>query len=338
MIGKMLSENPTIQEIVRNFYKIVIPLPAALLGSVNVYLIKGPDRNLLIDTGLKVEKCREVMFESLEKLRVDLQNTDFFITHHHADHFGLLFDLARDGSVVYIHRSDVLSIEKIASHAGLDELKHFLNMTDFPEGEPTKLMPSDVDNNYRMPRSSSLHFVTDGDELRVGDFQLLCLHTPGHTNGHICLYEPEKKFLISGDHLLGDITPSIQLRNDIDNPLEDYLNTFTTLAPMDVDLVLPGHRANFTNFKERIEQLKVHHKNRENEILATLTENGKTVYEVASQITWNIAECDGWCTVPALQKLFATGEAMAHLKYLQERGRVKKHMKGPVVIYSVEDP
>lgn len=323
-----------IQEIVRNLYKIVIPLPTALLGSVNIYFFRGPDRNLLIDTGLNVETCRKALFDSLDRLSIDRRNTDYFITHHHADHFGLLSNLASDGSVVYIHRSDIQSIEKIRSYAALDELKHFLSMTGFPEQEPRKLIPSDVENNYRIPRSCSLRRVIDGDELSIGDFRLICLHTPGHTNGHMCLYEPEKKFLISGDHLLGDITPSIQLRNDIDNPLQAYLDTFKVLASMDVDLVLPGHRSNFTNFKERIRQLKTHHDNRENEVLAALAKKDKTVYEVASQITWNIAECNGWHTVPVLQKLFATGEAMAHLKYLQEKDKVKKRMEGSVLIYS----
>jgi glyoxylase-like metal-dependent hydrolase (beta-lactamase superfamily II) len=335
MNRKRYDENPMIQEVVRNVFKIMIPLPAALLGSVNVYLVKGPDRNLLIDTGLHAEKCKKVMFDSLDKLGVNLRNTDFFITHHHADHFGLFSDLVSDESVVYIHRSDVLAIEKIGTHAALDELKNFLIIADFPEHEPRKLMPSDVGNNYRMPHSCSLRLITGGDELVIGDFRLLCLHTPGHTNGHMCLYEPEKKFLVSGDHLLGDITPSIQLRNDIENPLQDYLNTFETLAPLAVDLVLPGHRSIFTNYKERIEQLKAHHKNRENEVIAVLARNDKTAYEVASQITWSITECDGWDTVPALQKLFATGEAMAHLKYLQEKGKIQKYMKGPAMIYSL---
>jgi len=323
-----------IQEIVKNLYKIVIPLPAALLGSVNVFLFKGRNRNLLVDTGLHDEKCREALFGNLEKLSVNLENTDFFITHHHADHFGLLSHLTRDGSAVYIHRSDVISIEKIGSHAASDELRQFLSIADFPEHDPGKLIPSDVSSNYNMPRNCSVRFVTGGDELNIGDFRLLCLHTPGHTNGHMCLYEPEKKILVSGDHLLGDITPSIQLRNVTDNPLLAYLNTFEMLNLMDVELVLPGHCTNFTNFKDRIRELKAHHKIRESEILAALAESGKTVYEIASQITWNIAEYSGWDSVPLLQKLFATGEAMAHLKHLEERGVVKKCMKGPGIVYS----
>jgi len=324
----------TIQEIVENLYKIVIPLPAALLGSVNAYLIKGPDRNLLIDTGLNVEMCREAMSSALDILGVNLRNTDFFITHHHADHFGMLSALSSDASVVYIHESDAMAIQEIAGGTVLDGLRRFLIISDFPEQESGRLMPSDVENNYRMPDSCSVRFVTSGDELTIGDFRLLCLHTPGHTNGHVCLYERNKKLLISGDHLLGDITPSIQLRNDTENPLEAYLSTFGSLATLAVDLVLPGHRSNFKNYTERIEQLQKHHKNRENEVLAALTNKSKTVYEVASQITWNIAECNSWDTVSSLQKLFATGEAMAHLKYLESNGRVRKIMKGQVMVYS----
>jgi glyoxylase-like metal-dependent hydrolase (beta-lactamase superfamily II) len=324
-----------IQEVVTDLYKIVIPLPAALLGSVNSYLIKGPDRNLLVDTGLNVEKCRESMLESLGRLSVDLKKTDFFITHHHADHLGMLSALARDGSIVYINRSDFLSIEKMVSDEALDELRKFLIMSDFPEHDPRRLMPSDAADNYRMPPNSSLRFVAGGDELIIGDFQLLCLHTPGHTKGHMCLYEPKKKVFISGDHLLGDITPSIQLRNDTDNPLDAYLKALENLGQLNVQLVLPGHRSNFDNFQDRIAQLKAHHKNRENEVLAALADGCKTIYGIASQITWNIAECNGWNTVSTLQKLFATGEAMAHLKYLQEKGRIQRQVRESVIVYSV---
>jgi len=46
----------------------------------------------------------------------------------------------------------------------------------------------------------------DNDKLNVGEYKFICVETPGHTKGHICLYEPDKKILFSGDHILGNIT------------------------------------------------------------------------------------------------------------------------------------
>ena len=73
-----------------NLYRIEIPLPKNPLKALNSYLIKGDGRFLIIDTGMNREECQNAMFTALEELKVDLKKTDFFITHIHADHLGLV--------------------------------------------------------------------------------------------------------------------------------------------------------------------------------------------------------------------------------------------------------
>jgi hypothetical protein len=48
-----------------------------------------------------------------------------------------------------------------------------------------------------------------------------------------------------------------------------------------------------------------------------------SAYEVASRMTWDI-KCDSWEAFPLAQKWFATGEAIAHLRYLLEKGRIER--------------
>ena len=79
-----------IEEILPNLYRIEIPLPRNPLKYLNSYLIKGRERNLLIDTGFNQEECKTAMFEGLGKLEVNLEETDLFVTHLHADHTGLV--------------------------------------------------------------------------------------------------------------------------------------------------------------------------------------------------------------------------------------------------------
>ena len=63
------------------------PCPGTLLGSVNAYVIKGRERNLIIDPGMNLDACMQTMDEGLRQIGVDAATSDFFITHSHPDHF-----------------------------------------------------------------------------------------------------------------------------------------------------------------------------------------------------------------------------------------------------------
>ena len=87
------------EEICQNIYRIEVPLPENPLKSLNSYVIKGKDRNLVVDTGFNQKICLEAMQTGLSTLGIDLSQTDFFITHFHADHFGLVAVLGAVQSV-----------------------------------------------------------------------------------------------------------------------------------------------------------------------------------------------------------------------------------------------
>jgi glyoxylase-like metal-dependent hydrolase (beta-lactamase superfamily II) len=135
------------------------------------------------------------------------------------------------------------------------------------------------------------------------------------------LYEPDKKILVAGDHILIDITPNIQCWSDDQNPLQDYLASLDKVNDMEIDLVLPGHRRLITDHKKRIAELKEQHERRLREVLSILGGDPRTAFEVASRMTWDL-DCDSWEEFPRAQKWFATGEAIAHLRYLEKQGSI----------------
>jgi glyoxylase-like metal-dependent hydrolase (beta-lactamase superfamily II) len=149
----------------------------------------------------------------------------------------------------------------------------------------------------------------------------------------MCLYESRRKILLSGDHILSDITPNIQLWSDNGNPLKDYLSSLDKVRDMDVEMVLPGHRRVFRNCRARIDELKDHHARRAQEVLTILAQAPATAFEVASRMSWDI-DCESWEQFPVAQKWFATGEAIAHLKYLEEQGQVCRRGDQNRVVYS----
>lgn len=324
-----------IENVAENIYRIRIPLTVPLLDSMNAYVIKDPERSLIIDTGMMQTKCKDAMMAGLSQIGVDLDRADFFMTHHHGDHFGLVSLLLTPDARIYINRLEEDLVGRIASRAILADVARFIELTGFPEKDLQKLIPSKAGMEYQGEKPWPFTYVDEGDVIERGGHRLRCIVTPGHSKGHTCLYDEENRILISGDHILHNITPAIQLRSDDENPLADYLQSLRALHFLEVNLVLPGHGKTFRNCRERIEEIAGHHEERAREVLVALDRGNMTAYEVASLIPWSIVDFEGWEGVPLLQKFFATGEAFSHLKYLEERHRVKKQLQGGRLFYSL---
>jgi glyoxylase-like metal-dependent hydrolase (beta-lactamase superfamily II) len=308
------------EEIVPGLYRINVPLPGSPLKATNSYVVKGTDRCLVVDTGWNREDCMTALASGLEECGVDPKQADFLITHMHADHSGLVSTLAGEGARVYSGQADA-EIMRASTPEHWQKMIDSARKCGFPREELERAIGSHPGRRYSPNSPLNFHVLKDGDTISVGHYVFGCIETPGHTPGHICLYEPSKKTFICGDHILGDITPNITLSVEERNPLREYLMSLDKVYDLDVELVLPGHRSIFKNQKERIRELKRHHEARLKEVISILGQGRQNAFQVASQMTWDIGY-KSWGSFPSAQKLFAFGEAMAHLKYLEEAGEV----------------
>lgn len=320
-----------IEEILANLYRIEIPLPKNPLKALNSYVIRNTVRNLIVDTGWDQKECMDAMQAGLRALGVDLRKTDFFITHIHADHLGLLSRLATETSTIYFNQPEA---ERIKSVNRWNDFVDFARMNGFPEDELQAALHSHPGYKYGLKGDLPFRIVKEDDRISIGDYLFKCVETPGHTKGHLCLYEPNKKIFAAGDHILGDITPTIQLWSDDWDPLKEYLESLEKVYKLDIELVLPGHRGIIRDCKERIRELKNHHEKRLEEIVSILRKGRQNAFEVASQMSWDVIY-EAWDTFPVSQKWFATGEAIAHLKYLEEKKRIKRKIQAQKIVYSL---
>ena len=115
--------------------------------------------------------------------------------------------------------------------------------------------------------------------------------------------------------VLFDITPHIESWAYDTNSLADYMASLDKVYDLPVDLVLPGHRNFRGSLKERIDELKIHHRKRADEVLKVLGSETLNAYAIAARMSWDI-DCETWEDFPIAQRWFATGEAIAHLRYL----------------------
>jgi glyoxylase-like metal-dependent hydrolase (beta-lactamase superfamily II) len=308
-----------LEEILTNLFKLEIPLSNSPLKALNSYVIRAPEGNLVVDTGWNRANCMDTMQAGLRQLGVELRKTDFFITHLHPDHIGLVSRLATQNARIYFNQPDA---DLVKCNLRWERFINFGLANGFPGNRLQTLFYSQTGYKYRLRGQPDFVILKDGDTISVGDYLFNCVATPGHSLGHMCLHESNKKIFISGDHILGDITPIISLWSDDWDPLAEYMVSLGKVYEFDIELVLPGHRSIFGTHRQRIQELRDHHQKRIEEILSILEGGIKSAFEVASQMNWDVNYVS-WDQFPFSQKWFAMGEAVAHLKYLEGKSMVR---------------
>jgi hydroxyacylglutathione hydrolase len=166
----------------------------------NIYVL-GKEEATIVDTG--VGNRANPIFPQLAELGVMPENIkQVIITHAHHDHaMGAFLILEQANPRVFVHEDDT---KYIASSFG-----------------------------------EALVKVVEGDiiDTAIGSFMVYL--TPGHTNGSMCLYNVEKKILISGDTVFPD---GYYGRYDGESgSLDAMINSLKKLTELDCEIMLPGH-------------------------------------------------------------------------------------------------
>ena len=317
-----------IEKIYEDLYRIEIPLPDNPLVMLNSYLICSSKRNLLIDTGFNTDESKAAINSAMAAVGFSMENTDIFITHAHSDHAGLAGYLSRQNNVVYCG-----AFTAKAFKAG-NKMWDYLHEVIAQSGLDKKDFDMKIDMHIPA-KIRNMQVVFEGDILCVGRWNLRCINTSGHAPDHFCLYDEEKQFLFSGDHILAGITPNITLWDApwecADNPLMDYLENLDKIAALHIERIFPAHREIIENGYRRIQELKEHNARRIEDILEIIGNDKVTGAETASRMHWDIKS--KWIDFPPFQKLFAVGEALSHLTYLVCRGVLKKELGTDGIVY-----
>ncbi len=317
-----------VEEVAPDVFRLEIPLPRNPLRAVNAYLVRAPDRWLMVDTGMNRPECLAAVRAGLAALGVDRARTDFFITHGHSDHVGLVSELATPASRIFLHARDaaILGSRDLWRDMALAARAH-----GFPD--PENAVAKHPGRKYLFTGRPCFTEIAEGEVLACGRYRWQCLETPGHTPGHVCLYDPGSRTLVSGDHILSTITPNISGWVEGPDPLGDFLTSLDKVAAYEADVTLPAHRGVIRDHRGRIAELKAHHRARLQETLDILARGPRTAYQVASEMTWSI-DAASWDDFPVPQQWFATGEALSHLLHLEKLGQIGRSCRDGAAVFA----
>lgn len=311
-----------------DLYRIETPLPGNPLKYVNSYVIKS-SKPLIVDTSFNLGVCYLEFIRALREIGVDFRRADYFITHLHADHLGLAGRLTEE---VFMSSIDSEIASKIIDDTSMwRRVIEYFVMNGLPREDAEKIIS--LPPAIRYLSKVDFHKVEDKEILEYGDYSLQAVLTPGHTPGHMCLYDEDKKILFSGDHVLFDITPNISYWEGRE-ALEEYLKSLDKIYQLDIEVALPGHRSFKGDIRRRILEIREHHTKRLGEVVNSLRNGMKTAWQIAPSVMWEL-KYDKWDDIPVVQKWFIIGETIAHLQYLEKKKIIAREIIDGLIYYSL---
>ena len=264
--------------------RLQLPISLPGLGHVNTYALEDGDGFTLVDPGLPGEASWKALLGRMDAAGIPLARVHHvLVTHSHPDHFGGAGMLAEQTGADLVASSYFRLGWDRGDDGGEPDLEpRQLDLDDDEElserftapspwggdsgrlsGEEREVMLArrrEMFSWFRIPKPS-VH-VDDSDRLRLGGREWVGLYTPGHTNDHLCLFDPEGGVLLSGDHVLPTITPHISGLIEGD-PLRAYLESLDRVAALaGVTVVLPAHGHPFHDLPARVDAIKEHHQER----------------------------------------------------------------------------
>lgn len=250
-----------ITELMKNFFMLDLPLPVRRVKSIEkirLFLIKGDDRCLLIDTGLNEPTFEGILSAELERLGADPQKTDLFVSHMHPDHCGLSHKFKKPSTRVYASEQEAAIINRTSDDAYWTLLYNKYRAEGLSMDYET-FRASYPPSGFLPETPIDFEIIKDGDMINIGDYSFECVLLPGHGVSHACLYEKNTSVFICCDALLSDVPPILFYDEGLDDPLGAYLSSLKRLENMNISRVLPCHGDIDFDVKTRINELRQHY-------------------------------------------------------------------------------
>lgn len=288
MSERKRPEAPRGEKVLPGVWRLRLALPWPGVPHGNVWAVAADGGIVLFDSGIG-GKGRMRQFDlALGQVGFGVEDVRLLVcTHSHTDHYGLAASIVEAaGCELWMHPA----------------WEHVRLMADDPaaalenriEVARQSGVPAEALERYRESRSgdteTGIDAIVEPDrellpgvevETDLGTWQVY--ETPGHAPSHVVFHQPERKLLISGDHLLGRTVLFFDHGHSPD-PVGEFLRGLDEVEPLEVDLVLPGHGRPFRDPEVKIAEARRQVDELIGKVKASLAEGEKTAFEIVGEI------------------------------------------------------
>lgn len=307
---------PPLEQVRQDVWALALAMPTGHIPYSLCYLLLDSAGGVhLVDPGWDSDENWAALVGALgqvDRTPADLRST--VVTHLHPDHLGMAERVRREtGARVILHRTEQAVLEHGWNREPLEPKLAEWGVPADRHAEMSAVLA--LSTGY--PEFHANDVVDDGTRLDIPGFDLIAMHTPGHTSGHLCLREDARQLMLTGDHLLPSIYAGLGLGAPTANPLADYLESLERVSAYPDHEVLPGHGYRFIGLAERASASAAHHLRRTREVQAVLAQGGDpTVWQIASRLTWTA----GWQNLSGFFLFSALLQTAMHRDYLASGG------------------
>jgi glyoxylase-like metal-dependent hydrolase (beta-lactamase superfamily II) len=244
MERKRKRELARADRVLPGLWRLRLPLPWPGVPHVNAFAISAGSGIVLVDTGLGGPGALHQLERALDQAGLRLEHVRLLVcTHAHSDHYGLAGPIvAATGCELWMHPNH----------------EHLTKAAEDPDRMLERRLevarqsgvPAETLRRYELSRRGQgmgVDEVVAPDEPLVNGVEVdtdlgpwTVYETPGHAPSHVVLHQPERRLLLSGDHLLGRISLYYDYGYTPD-PVGEFLTSLDVVAELPVELVLAGH-------------------------------------------------------------------------------------------------
>jgi glyoxylase-like metal-dependent hydrolase (beta-lactamase superfamily II) len=314
------------ERVLPGLWRLRLPLPWPGVPHCNAWAIAAGPGIVLVDTGMHLPGSLAQLERAMDQvnLRLDLVRL-IVVTHAHSDHWGQAAPIReRSGAELWMHPNHEHATRSFGDReAALARRLEVGRQSGVPEqalrayAERAKDFPSGVAEVIEPDRAlvPGVEIATD-----LGTWQVY--ETPGHAPSHISLFQPERRLLISGDHLLGRISLFYDYGWTPD-PAGEFLDSLEVVDALDARLALSGHGKPFVDVHGHVEGNRKLVHERIDAVLAGLAAGGaSTVVELIPRIYGE--------PLTAANGNWRLSETLSYLRHLELEGRVTHESDGDV--------
>jgi glyoxylase-like metal-dependent hydrolase (beta-lactamase superfamily II) len=281
-------EAPRAEKTLPGIWRLRLPLPWPGVPHGNAWAVAADGGIVLFDTGIG-GKGRMRQFDlALAQAGFDLSDVKLLVcTHSHTDHYGLAAPIVEKAACQLWMHPAWEHVRLLADNpaAALEQRLEVARQSGVPIAglERYRESRSEDDDNGIDAIVEPDRDLLPGVEVEtdLGTWQVH--ETPGHAPSHVVLHQPERKLMISGDHLLGRTVLFFDHGHSPD-PVGEFLGSLDEIEPLEVDLCLPGHGRPFRDPKAKIAEARRQVEELLGKTRDALGEGEKTAFAIVAEI------------------------------------------------------